>query len=301
RTELMVALRDHLEAEEQRLSSLAVAPGGSPGAALVAVETLQQAAEENRHLCLRVERALGASCSEFCAGRRCRARWMDGNFYDATIHTVLSGGSVVVNWLRPPAQIQLDRPIRTISGVGGDDTLHRIVQKADIQVENLSQGPSDLQALTIFRDRPPEDQSCVDCGAACAEWASVSFGTYLCANCSEEHTRMGPCCSLVRQLNDGWGWTKMELKYMAVGGNSSFLACLDQYPAVKVLPATARYATRFAQYYRRHLDALCIGAQLPSKPLPDSAAQPGCDFASRAEALALAQEAQRRFEEAAQV
>ncbi|CAE7501668.1 Arfgap2, partial [Symbiodinium microadriaticum] len=104
RAELLSALREHLAAEEGRLSALVVAPSGVVNAAQVAAEAVYGAFEENRQLCDLVQKALGpasSQVSELCAGSRCRARWMDGNYYDATIHTVLPDGSVVVNWLRP--------------------------------------------------------------------------------------------------------------------------------------------------------------------------------------------------------
>lgn len=303
RTELITALRSHLDSESERLSSLAVAPGGAEHsmATDLAMEALHDAASENRLLCERVQKVVGGSSgsapSELCSGSRCRARWMDGNYYDATIHAVLPGGFVVVNWLRPRAHGDLnDRPIRTISGIGGDDTLHRIVQTADVEFDALS--PDLAAAFATFRDRSQQDRHCVDCGCDGTDWASISFGTYLCARCAEEHLRMGSARSLVRPLNDGFGWTETELKYMAVGGNAAFCACMDQYPAVKALSTTGRYETRFAEYYRRHLDALCIGAQLP--PTPSAPEQSAVDFSSRAEALALAQEAAQRIEEAAQ-
>lgn len=231
---------------------------------------------------------------------------MDGNYYDATIHTVLPDGSVVVNWLRPrPGHECKERPLRTISGVGGDDTLHRILQKVDIHFEGLgSEGPSGSEgALSVFQQRRPQDRRCADCGAEGPEWASISFGIYLCATCVEEHKRLGPSRSLVRQLNDGWGWTKSDLKYMTAGGNEAFLSCLEEYPEVKVLPAATRYSTRLAEYYRRHLDALCTGAQLPGKPSIEIARQPlaNADFLSRPEALEAVKEAAKRFEDAAKV
>ncbi|CAL1160883.1 unnamed protein product [Cladocopium goreaui] len=290
RTELITALRSHLDSESERLSSLAVAPGGAEHsmATDLAMEALHDAASENRLLCERVQKVVGGS---MCDCRR------DGNYYDATIHAVLPGGFVVVNWLRPRAHGDLnDRPIRTISGIGGDDTLHRIVQTADVEFDALS--PDLAAAFATFRDRSQQDRHCVDCGCDGTDWASISFGTYLCARCAEEHLRMGSARSLVRPLNDGFGWTETELKYMAVGGNAAFCACIDQYPAVKALSATGRYETRFAEYYRRHLDALCIGAQLP--PTPSAPEQSAVEFSSRAEALALAQEAAQRIEEAAQ-
>lgn len=301
RTELISALRLHLDSESQRLSELAVAPGGGHLAMELAMEALQEAATENRLLCERVQKAVGGNNSgqpsELCSGSRCRARWMDGNYYDATIHAVLPGGFVVVNWLRPrPHGDTNDRPIRTISGIGGDDTLHRIIQTADVEFDALS--PDLAAAFSTFRDRSQEDLRCVDCDCDGTEWASISFGTYLCAQCAEEHVRMGPARSLVRPLNDGFGWTETELKYMAVGGNAAFRACMNQHPAVQVLSTARRYETRFAEYYRRHLDALCVGAQLP--PIPSAPEQSALEFSSRAEALALAQEAAQRIEEAAQ-
>lgn len=301
----MLALRRHLNSESERLSALAVAPGGSESAVGLAMDALQEAAHENRQLCERVQKVVGLDSeatngrapSELCSGSRCRARWMDGNYYDATIHAVLPGGFVVVNWLRPrPNADGNERPIRTISGIGGDDTLHRIVQTADVEFDALA--PDVAMAFATFRDRPQQDRRCVDCDSAETEWASVSFGTYLCARCAEEHVRMGPSRSLVRQLNDGWGWTKTELKYMTVGGNGAFRASMDQYPALKTLSASRRYETRFAEYYRKHLDALCIGAQLP--PAPTAPEQPGLQFTSSAEAFVLAQEATQQIEDAAQ-
>lgn len=309
RAELLSALREHLAAEEGRLSALVVAPSGVVNAAQVAAEAVYGAFEENRQLCDLVQKALGpasSQVSELCAGSRCRARWMDGNYYDATIHTVLPDGSVVVNWLRPrPGHECKERPLRTISGVGGDDTLHRILQKVDIHFEGLgSEGPSGSEAaLSVFQQRRPQDRRCADCGAEGPEWASISFGIYLCATCVEEHKRLGPSRSLVRQLNDGWGWTKSDLKYMTAGGNEAFLSCLEEYPEVKVLPAATRYSTRLAEYYRRHLDALCTGAQLPGKPSIEIARQPlaNADFLSRPEALEAVKEAAKRFEDAAKV
>eukprot|EP00913_Durusdinium_trenchii_P000443 g406.t1 len=193
RSELMLALRRHLNSESERLSALAVAPGGSESAVGLAMDALQEAAHENRRLCERVQKVVGLDSeatngrapSELCSGSRCRARWMDGNYYDATIHAVLPGGFVVVNWLRPrPNADGNERPIRTISGIGGDDTLHRIVQTADVEFDALA--PDVAMAFATFRDRPQQDRRCVDCDSAETEWASVSFGTYLCARCAEE-------------------------------------------------------------------------------------------------------------------
>lgn len=65
-----------------------------------------------------------------------------------------------------------------------------------------------------------------------------------------------------------------------------------------MLIGSYRYFSRFAEYYRRHLDALCIGAQLPLAPAAPE--QPGGGFASGAEAAQRAQRCAELLEEAAQ-
>eukprot|EP00930_Biecheleria_cincta_P023145 TRINITY_DN16752_c0_g1_i2.p1 TRINITY_DN16752_c0_g1~~TRINITY_DN16752_c0_g1_i2.p1 ORF type:complete len:886 (+),score=149.62 TRINITY_DN16752_c0_g1_i2:65-2722(+) len=251
RTQLLAVLTSHLEGEEARLSALSVAPSGYRGAEAVASEQLGEALQEAQQLCEKVQVALegpgrrNVGLSDFSAGSRCRARWMDGTFYDATIHSVQNDGTVVVNWLRPRPSTTSDGtepPQRTVSEHGGDDTLHRIVSKADVQIDGVSPGGhSDTQAaLTFFLHRPIEDRSCADCSTKNTEWASVSFGTYLCVRCASEHESMGPRRSLVRPLNDGWGWTRSDLKYMRVGGNVAFQNCLKMYPSVQRLPVLER-------------------------------------------------------------
>jgi len=313
RTELLAALTTHLRGEEERLAALSVAPSGVLGAELVAAEQLQVALEEARHLCEHVEAAIDgperakSAISGLSTGTRCRARWMDGNFYDASIHSVGLDGTVVVNWLRPRASSDdsPDRPLRTISESGGDDSLHRVVAKADIHIEGRSpRGQSEPQAAhRAFQSRGPEDRTCVDCNSAVTEWASISFGTYLCETCAAEHRQLGAKLSLVRQLNDGWGWTQRDLKYLTAGGNAAFRAQLEKYPEVQEMRIYLRYATRFAEHYRRHLDAICTGAQLPPPVQPETAEQPSQagDFLSRAEAAAVAREVSNQFEEAAQI
>lgn len=314
RTQLLAVLTSHLEGEEARLSVLSVAPSGYRGAEAVASEQLGEALQEAQKLCERVHVALegpggrNAGLTEFSAGARCRARWVDGTFYDATIHSVQNDGTVVVNWLRPRPSTTDDGnepPQRTVSEHGGDDTLHRLVSKADVQIDGISPGGhSDTQAaLTFFLHRPVEDRSCADCNTKNTDWASVSFGTYLCVQCASEHESLGLRRSLVRPLNDGWGWTKSDLKYMRVGGNVAFHNCLKTYPSVRKLPVLERYASRFAEYYRRHLDALCTGAQQPTPLAAELADQPSPlgDFLSLAEASAAVKDAELRFKDAAMV
>jgi stromal membrane-associated protein len=320
RTQLLAGLSSHLEGQQERLLVLAVQARPPPSGTAMAAQNgsvgadFEAALQEARQLCNHVEAVtLGQSGCRLAGdglvcGTRCRAKWMDGKYYDATVHQSNCDGTVVVNWLRPrPAgagDVSPTSPLITVWEHGGDDTLHRTVMKADIHVDDQDKGDqSELQAaLQLFKSRVAEDRLCADCGAIGADWASVSFGVYLCRACAEEHESLGTRVSLVRQLNDGWGWVQRELRYMARGGNGAFRTSLERYPAVQSLPRAERYSSRFAEYYRRHLDAICTGAMQPQPLSPDVAAQPSTkgEFLSAAEAAALAQEVSRRFETAVQ-
>ena len=50
-----------------------------------------------------------------------------------------------------------------------------------------------LQAL-------PENKVCADCSSRIPQWASCSYGTYICLECSGIHRSLGQCCSLSRCL-----------------------------------------------------------------------------------------------------
>lgn len=319
RMQLVVGLSAHLVDEEQHLmSSVACSStslGGNVaamGAALAAQEALHAALREAQELCAIVAAVVGnhdlagqAPEPALQPGARCQARWVDGRFYDACVQSDSGDGSVVVNWLRPRPR-SMDgtpdqRPLVTVSESGGDDTLHRIVPKEDIRL-NLSTSTctesDELVAQQFFESRRCTDRSCADCGDASTDSASISFGIYLCRACAAMHEARGVRTSLVKQLGDGWGWTSRDLEYMRNGGNAAYHTCLKSFPAVEAMNAAARCETRFGEYYRRRLDALCAGAQVPPPPPPEAASAPSVgDFLGAAEAAAVVADATRRFEE----
>mmetsp|Transcript_11420 Transcript_11420/g.40555 ORF Transcript_11420/g.40555 Transcript_11420/m.40555 type:complete len:830 (+) Transcript_11420:91-2580(+) len=319
RAELLRGLTAHVEVEQERLCSLAsslsraqASSASAPRAAAASVtDRLNVALQETRELCRRAEAVTGCFApgsgggvlDDLCTGQRCRAKWMDGSFYDAIVHRVLPDGFVIVNWLRPcPGH---DPPLVTVCALGGDDSLHRIVPQTDVQLHH-DRGRSALgTAMWFFENRQPADRQCVDCGSAQAEWASVSFGTFLCASCAGEHRQLGAEVSYVREIRGGWGWSDRDLQYLCRGGNAAFRAALDRFPAVRSAPLQERYCSRFAEHYRRQLDVLCSGAQEPVK-LADAcgaAALPiaaSSEFLSAAEAAEIARHLRPRFEAAVQ-
>jgi len=321
RVQLLAGLASHLDGERRRLAGLLTAEAGPGGDVVVsgAQGALETSWQDARELSSRVRGSVGSMgpsgllLGVLASGMRCRGRWVDGNYYDAEVQCVMGDGTIAVNWLRPRPEGESPNKMQlvTVSEFGGDDASHRILPWEDVLLAGSGPaGVTDVQAARhFFEARSSQDLLCFDCVAPAADWASVSFGIYLCTACITEHKKFGERASLVRRLADGWGWGSRELDCMRQGGNAAFQACLVEqtWPVSwppKAIPAARRgeartelYCSRLGEYYRRRLDALCTGGPAPQPPAPGQLRAPAAgDFMSLAEAAAVAQNAARRFE-----
>ena len=79
----------------------------------------------------------------------------------------------------------------------------------------------------------------VDCGAWDVSWASVSFGTYFCLECSGQHRSLGTHISFVRSVTMD-NWKPAQRTKMRLGGNAKFRAFLKKY-GLEDAPISEKY------------------------------------------------------------
>eukprot|EP00900_Chrysochromulina_parva_P000886 jgi/Chrpa1/10799/Chrysochromulina_OHIO_Genome00020191-RA len=131
------------------------------------------------------------------------------------------------------------------------------------------------QALDFFKelfDKDAGNKICVDCGAHNPLWASLSYGTYFCLECSGVHRNLGVHISFVRSLNMD-SWSLQQQAKMRLGGNTA----LQRYLRAAGMPEEYnrngspqsirdKYQSRAAEAYRDHLGK--VGRGEASGPPP---------------------------------